>query len=1375
MIILAWNCRGLARPAAVRALRALVRDKHPDVIFLAETKITDGKLKSCLSALGYPNFVSTPPLHTAGGLCLGWRNGVEIEITLSNNFLINALVFSSPSSQPWMLTTVYGPPYWQTKLAFLDQLDVLANSFVGPLLCLGDFNCILSQDDKYGGRPFVGSSSGGLGALMDSNGLVDMGFSGNPYTWTNKRSNSAHIKERLDRGVANIEWRSLFPEAALLHLPATSSDHCPILLDSLGFSNSVPRPFKFQAMWTRDPSSSLVVDRAWKSFCTGSPTYKFCHKLKESRVALSSWNKAHFGYLHSKINALKNEITNIQSLLPSSTNMESESNLILELDECHKREELLWKQNSRVKWLKEGDRITQFFHLSTIIRSRRNAIDFLKDAAGQWISNREAIGNCFNSHFQCLFSSTNQPVPNGLEGLILPCISLDDNAGLCSIPDESKIREVLFRMGSLKAPGPDGMSVLFYKHYWSIIKYDIVASIRSFFLGGYMLKQINHTHVVLIPKSASASTVKNFRPISLCNVLYKIIAKILANRLQPLLHKLISPMQAAFVPGRLIADNSVIMHEIFHSMKKKMGKGGLMAIKIDMEQAYDKIEWPFLLEVLRCYGFDATWINWIHQCVSTTSFYTLINGGPFGFLKPSRGLRQGDPLSPFLFILCSDVLSRLLNRAEEQGSMHGIKVSRSCPAITHLLFADDLFIFSRASGSEATAILNCLQTYGQWSGQSINQTKSTIHFSRNFSGQPAAAIRAILGLSKTLTTAKCLGLPLFIGNSKRLAFGELISRVKSRITGWKARTLSQTGKSTLIRSVASTIPNYTMSTFLLPNNICATLDACYRNFWWGFKDQGRGLFLKAWDSLCLPKCVGGLGFRRAKDMNKALLAKWGWLLLSGCDSLWATVLKSKYMHQESFQSTAPSHSDSWLWRGILKSQDLVLKGACLTVGNGSSIDLWKDPWIPSIPGFLSFPRGERRLGVNLVADLIFQEGLSWDSDKIISLFDPVIAAKILKLPLSPTRITDKYIWTPNKSGTFSVKSAYLFDNAARLSLAGPYSNKDWNRLWNAKIHERFKVLLWRMSWNILPVRSVLNGRFPINDLSCPLCGAEVETLKHNVLECKITEMIWLSSRWPIRLASFNHLSINDWIITILTNGTGLNLPVEDAPKFLIFAVVLMDCVWMTRNKVLHEEMDIDPRCILAHIDKVANEHLASFVAPSRSIAQRVWIPPPSHWLKLNFDVALRPTFSVLSVVVRDSNGAFIFAWTKKAGPLHPGVAEAQASCFALSEALKHGLSDIVLEGDASSVLNPLSNWSLAPYWELEAYILEARAMLGLWQLWLVNHVPWLANRAAHALAQWAAHCNFFGSIPITSLPPFVLLAEMGEGDVITDVSFPFVQ
>lgn len=186
-------------------------------------------------------------------------------------------------------------------------------------------------------------------------------------------------------------------------------------------------------------------------------------------------------------------------------------------------------------------------------------------------------------------------------------------------------------MGSTKAPGPDGMFVLVNKHYWSTVHFELVAAVQSFFLGGFMLRQMNHTNIVLIPKVFSPYKVGHFRPISVYNVTYKVIAKFLANRLQPLLSKIISPMQAAFVPGRCISDNSIIVHEILHTLKKKSGKGGLMAIKVDMERAYDKIEWPFLLEVMKCFGFDSIWINWIQQCISTTSFSTLVNGGPIGF------------------------------------------------------------------------------------------------------------------------------------------------------------------------------------------------------------------------------------------------------------------------------------------------------------------------------------------------------------------------------------------------------------------------------------------------------------------------------------------------------------------------------------------------------------------------------------------------------------------------------------------------------------------------------------------------------------------------------------------------------------------------
>ncbi|KAK9288102.1 hypothetical protein L1049_016549 [Liquidambar formosana] len=589
MIVLSWNCRGLARPSAVRNLWALVRDLHPDIVFLAETKVKDAKVTRTLSDLGFPNLVSVPPINLAGGLCLGWRNGIEIEVITFNNFLINVLVYSAPPSSPWMFTVVYGPPSWQGKSSFLTQLDTIAKSFSGPWLCMGDFNLITSQADKRGGRPFASSSAGGLKEIIDPNALVDIGFSGNPFTWSNKRGGHANIRERLDRGIANLSWRALFPHASLSYLPAISSDHCPILLNCSGISNSVIRPFKFQAMWTRDVSSSLVVEHAWRSNCRGSSAFRLCQKIKSSRLALSEWKKNHFGVVHSKILALQKAISAIQICESSSANLEVETNLQLELDECWKREEILWKQKSRVQWLKEGDKNTKFFHLSTVICGKRNSIDFLKNEAGQWISDRASIGTCFTNQLKDLFSSSHPDFPDSLDSLLPRLITEDDNMALCSIPDETKIRDVLFRMGSLKAPGPDGMSVLFYKHYWSTIKFDVVNTVRSFFLGGFMLKQLNHTNIALIPKTDSAYVVHHFRPISLCNVIYKLIAKILSNRLQPFLSKLISPVQAAFVPGRSITDNSIMVHEILHSMKKKSGKGGLMAIKIDMEHAYDKM------------------------------------------------------------------------------------------------------------------------------------------------------------------------------------------------------------------------------------------------------------------------------------------------------------------------------------------------------------------------------------------------------------------------------------------------------------------------------------------------------------------------------------------------------------------------------------------------------------------------------------------------------------------------------------------------------------------------------------------------------------------------------------------------------------------
>jgi hypothetical protein len=246
------------------------------------------------------------------------------------------------------------------------------------------------------------------------------------------------------------------------------------------------------------------------------------------------------------------------------------------------------------------------------------------------------------------------------------------------------------------------------------------------------------------------------------------------------------------------------------------------------------MEWEFILSIMQRLGFHSSWIRWIRLCISSSSFSILINGSPFGLFSPKMGLRQGDPLSPFLVIIGSEVLSRLLFREEAFGNLKGQSIARNTLPIHHLLFADDLLIFGKATHKEATFIQTCLTKYCHWSGQSINNGKSSIRFSSNTKPPTAALILDILPFSPNHSKSIYLGLPILFGDAKSAAFQNIIEKVKSKVEGWCAKSLSQVGRLTLIKSVAATIPSYAMSTFLLPKSICSQLDRVFKKFWWGF-------------------------------------------------------------------------------------------------------------------------------------------------------------------------------------------------------------------------------------------------------------------------------------------------------------------------------------------------------------------------------------------------------------------------------------------------------------------------------------------------------------------------------------------------------------
>jgi hypothetical protein len=284
------------------------------------------------------------------------------------------------------------------------------------------------------------------------------------------------------------------------------------------------------------------------------------------------------------------DIGAIQSSPHSPDHVAKEFALQAELQEQLLREEVLWKQKSRELWLTSTDLNTKFFHASTICRCRYSSLSSLKTADDTILVGRDNISNHLVHHFSSLFASTQPIYDNCFTSLVDKVVTDDENVSLCLIPDEKEIFLAISDLGLNKAPGLDDMTGLFYKSYWPIMKESVVNSVQSFFRGGFLLKEFNHTNIALIPKIDNPHLVHHFRPISLINFNYKIISKILSNRLKPILHKIISPTQSAFLKGMSIHDNTILAHEVFHSMKQKKGNGGLMTLKLDMEKAFDSME-----------------------------------------------------------------------------------------------------------------------------------------------------------------------------------------------------------------------------------------------------------------------------------------------------------------------------------------------------------------------------------------------------------------------------------------------------------------------------------------------------------------------------------------------------------------------------------------------------------------------------------------------------------------------------------------------------------------------------------------------------------------------------------------------------------------
>jgi hypothetical protein len=503
-----------------------------------------------------------------------------------------------------------------------------------------------------------------------------------------------------------------------------------------------------------------------------------------------------------------------------------------------------------------------------------------------------------------------------------------------------EIEDVVLECDGNKSPGPDGFNFNFVKSFWHILKGEIRILFDQFHGNASIPKSFLSFFVALIPKVNSPHALRDFRPISLLGCFYKMLAKVLARRLVSVMDGLIDSTQSAFLKGRYLVDGVMVVNEIV-DFAKKTGKECLI-LKVDFEKAYDSVDWTFLDYMLQRFGFNDTWRGWIRACIFGGSMSILVNGSPTEEFNIQRGLKQGDPLAPFLFLLVAEGLGGLMRRAVELNHFRGFRVGRGGMAISHLQYADDTLCIGEATVENLWALKAILRGFEMVSGLKVNFWKSSI-MGVNISQAFMRLATGFLNCREGIVPFLYLGLPVG-ANHKRIATWEpLINSLRKRLGGWSNRFVSLGDQIILLNSVLNAIPIFYLSFLKIPIHVWKIIKRIQWEFLWGVRGGEKRTNWVKWDVVCQPKCKGGLGVRDIRTVNISLLSKWRWRLLHSDNSLWKEVIRGKYGDAAIGrvvlgEECKPWFSSSW-WRdicliGINQDHNWFSQNVVKLMGNG---------------------------------------------------------------------------------------------------------------------------------------------------------------------------------------------------------------------------------------------------------------------------------------------------------------------------------------------------------------------------------------------------------------------------------------------------------
>ena len=634
-------------------------------------------------------------------------------------------------------------------------------------------------------------------------------------------------------------------------------------------------PFKFNRSWLNDPDFILWVSKRWPQLTplsSGNDLDLLTHKLRSLKKDVKGWIREKSSIMESKSIKLDKDISSLLSGSSSGIlSHEEQLSLTLLISKKKKLMDhilLTWQLKSRAKWALYGDSNTKFFHTLASGRRNQNTIWSLLDDEGHSIEDETALKQLGQSHFAHIFRDDKQTCLLAQLKVVMLYPTMITHEEAPSLIQPITLSEIEGALNSFKkdrSPGLDGWPVEFYLHFFDLLGNELLSAVDCARVSGCIPPSLNSTFLALIPKKENPLTFADFKPISLCNLLYKLISKVIVVWLKPFLDSRISKEQYGFLKNCRIVEPIGIVQETLRTVKTKntceTKNTFALVLKLDLVKAFNRVNWSYIRLILIQIGVPLLGVNWIMGCLTSGNFAVLINGIPSKFFSASRGIRQGCPLSPLLFILVIEGLGLLISDAKNHGLIRGIKISSSL-SLTHLLFVDDVILLGTGTLPEWIAFDVILSTFCKASRMNISADKSCFLFN-NVNDDTLIDIARVLPykMEPIVSGFKYLGYYLKPLGYKVSDWNWLIQKFENKIFHWSHKLLSLGGRLILVQAVLSSIPVYWLGLAPIPVSVLNKLRSLTFAFLWGSSGNNHKYHLSNWKHLSWPKKNGGWGIK----------------------------------------------------------------------------------------------------------------------------------------------------------------------------------------------------------------------------------------------------------------------------------------------------------------------------------------------------------------------------------------------------------------------------------------------------------------------------------------------------------------------------------